>query len=300
MSIANLKGLAAFVVVAEERSFTRAAARLQISQSALSQTIRLLESELALRLFTRTTRSVALTEEGKKVLKLIGPAMSELSISLTHIGEIRDSPTGTLRITADEYAVQKVLAPALPGFLAEYPHVQVEITTDYGREDIVAQRFDAGIRRGGLVARDMIAVPVSSEIPMAVVGSPSYFEHHLPPLKPADLRQHNCIQLKLPTHGEQFAWLFDDGMTEYKEKVSGSFVFNSISPIRDMAVAGTGLAYLPVDYVKQYIEAGQLIEVLSDLRKTFEGYYIYYANRHHSGSALSLLVNALRYRELSG
>jgi DNA-binding transcriptional LysR family regulator len=297
MASGNLKDLSAFVMVAEESSFTRAAARLGVSQSALSQTIRGLEARLELRLFSRTTRSVSLTEAGERLLSRVGPAMSEIDAGLEEIGELSNKPTGTLRLTADEYAVQSVLQPVMARFLSDYPQIRVEITTDYGLVDIVSDRFDAGVRRGRLVAKDMIAVRIGPDVPMAVVGAPAYFARHPAPKRPPDLITHACLNLRLLTHGEFLPWTFVKAGKEHRVKVDGPLVFSSIMPIRDAALAGIGLAYLPEDYVREQIAAGALIQVLADWRKTFEGYHLYYANRRQGSSAFSLLVDALKYRK---
>ncbi|VWB28935.1 LysR family transcriptional regulator [Burkholderia metallica] len=293
----NLKDLSAFVMVAEERSFTRAAARLGVSQSALSQTIRGLEARLDLRLFARTTRSVSLTEAGERLLNRVGPAMSEIDAGLEEIGELIGKPTGVVRLTADEFAVQSVLQPAIARFLPDHPGIRIEITTDYGLADIVDGRFDAGVRRGRLVAKDMIAVRIGPDIPMAVVCAPAYLEHHPAPKRPPDLVSHACINLRLPTHGEFLPWLFTKGGNEHRIKVDGPLVYTSIAPVRDAALAGLGLAYLPEEYVRAALASGQLVEVLGAWRKTFEGYHLYYANRRHATSAFSLLVDALKYRK---
>lgn len=297
MASNTLKDLAAFVTVAEEASFTRAAARLGVSQSALSQTIRGLEARLGIRLFARTTRSVSLTEAGERLLGKVGPAMNEIDAGLDEIGELSKKPSGHLRLTADEYAVHSVLQPAVTRFQFEYPEIRIEIVTDYALADIVSGRFDAGVRRGRLVAKDMIAVRIGPDIPMAVVGSPGYFRSHAAPRRPPDLVAHACLNLRLPTHGEFLPWVFAKAGKEHRVKVDGPLVFSSIMPIRDAALAGAGLAYLPAEYVRESIASGHLVEALADWRKTFEGYHLYYANRRHGSSAFSLLAEALRYRK---
>lgn len=291
----NLKDLNAFVVVAEEGSFTRAAARLGVSQSALSQTVRGLEERLGLRLLSRTTRSVSPTEAGARLLARIGPALRAIDEGLTQLTELRDKPAGTIRITADEFAVHHVLWPAIERFLPSYPDIQVEITTDYGRTDIVSARYDAGVRRGRLVSQDMISVPISADIRMAVVGSPSYFEGHPPPKSPQDLIAHRCIHLRLPTHGELFPWTFQRGGKEQRVKVEGQLVFSTLPAVVTAAVAGFGLAYVPEALVRPHVQAGQLVEVLAAWRQTFERYHLYYSSRRHASPAFSLLVDALRH-----
>lgn len=290
----NLRDLQAFVAVAQEGSFTRAAARLGVSQSALSQTVRGLEERVGIRLLNRTTRSVSPTEAGQGLLAQVLPALEEIDQGFARLSSLRERPAGTIRISADEYALHSVLQPAIKRFLPAYPEVRIEITTDYGLTDIVGDRFDAGVRRGGLIARDMVAVPIGPEVPMAVVGAPAYFGRHPPPKRPLDLVAHACLNLRLPTHGEFFAWTFRKAGREQRVKVDGPLVFNSIAPVRDAALAGLGLAYLPLPYVGEAIAEGQLVEVLGDRRKTFEGYHLYYANRRHASAAFALFVAALR------
>ncbi|VWB59215.1 LysR family transcriptional regulator [Burkholderia lata] len=292
----NLKDLTAFLLVAEEGSFTRAAARLGISQSALSQVIRALETRLGLQLFARTTRSVSLTAAGSRLLELIGPAMGEIDSGLDEITHLRDKPAGTIRLNADEYAVQHVLQPAVTRLLPAYPDIRVELNIDYGLTDIVSGRYDAGVRRGGLVAKDMIAVQISPSHPMSVVGAPAYFASRPAPKHPRDLTDHLCINLRLPTHGEYFPWVFAKAGKEQRVKVDGQLVGNSIGSARDAALSGLGLAYLPHAYVAEQLASGQLVEALSGWRKTYEPYYLYYPSRRHASPAFSLVVDALRYR----
>ncbi|VWB14361.1 LysR family transcriptional regulator [Burkholderia lata] len=296
MSGSNLKDLTAFLLVAEEGSFTRAAARLGISQSALSQVIRALETRLGLQLFARTTRSVSLTAAGSRLLELIGPAMGEIDSGLDEITHLRDKPAGTIRLNADEYAVQHVLQPAVTRLLPAYPDIRVELNIDYGLTDIVSGRYDAGVRRGGLVAKDMIAVQISPPHPMSVVGAPAYFASRPAPKLPRDLTDHLCINLRLPTHGEYFPWVFAKAGKEQRVKVDGQLVGNSIGSARDAALSGLGLAYLPHAFVADQLASGQLVEALSGWRKTYEPYYLYYPSRRHASPAFSLVVDALRYR----
>lgn len=293
----RLQDLVAFLAVAEEASFTRAAARLGISQSALSQVIRGLEERLGLRLFARTTRSVSLTSAGERLLALIGPSLGQIESGLEQITALREKPAGTVRLTGDEYAVHSVLQPAIARFLPNYPEIQVDLTVDYGLVDIVSSRFDAGVRRGGLVAKDMVAVRISGPHPMAVVGASSYFERMPTPKHPHDLTEHSCINLRLPTHGEHFAWLFAKAGKEQRVKVHGPLVSNSIACLYDAALAGLGLAYLPQEYCREALASGKLVEVLGGWRKTFEPYYLYYPSRRHISPAFSVLVNALRHKE---
>lgn len=293
----NLKDLNAFVIVVEEGGFTRAAVRLGVSQSALSQTIRGLEQRLGLRLLNRTTRSVSPTEAGERLLARVQPALQEISEGLAQLSELREKPAGTIRITADEFAVHHVLWPAIERFLPNYPDIVVELITDYGRTDIVSDRYDAGVRRGRLVAQDMIAVPISADIRMAVVGAPSYLARRPQPKSPQDLIGHSCINLRLPNHGEFFAWTFRKGGKEQRVKVEGQLVFSTLPAVLTATLAGFGLAYLPEAMVRPLVASGQLVELLVPWRQTFERYHLYYSDRRHASPAFSLLVDALRYRK---
>ena len=293
MTGSTLKELAAFLAVAEEANFTRAAARLGVSQSALSQVVRTLETRLELRLFTRTTRSVALTEAGERLRALVGPAMDEIEAGLSRIGELRGKPAGTLRLNADEFALHDVLMPAVAPLVAQYPDIRVELTTDYSRADIVSGRFDAGVRRGGLVARDMIALRISPPIPMAVVAAPGYLDRHFTPQQPRQLVDLHCVNLRLPT-GEIYAWTFTRGGRDQRVTPEGQMVVNTIATMREAALHGIGLAYLPLHHVRPWLETGQLVEVLADWRKTYEPYHLYYPNRRLASPAFSLLLQALR------
>lgn len=296
MTSENLRDLNAFVAVAEEGSFTRAAARLGVSQSALSQTVRNLEERVGVRLLNRTTRNVSPTEAGQQLLARVSPALQEIDLGLAQVGALRERPAGTLRISADEYAIQSVLWPALERFLIAFPEVNVELTTDYGRVDLARERYDAGVRRGGLVAGDMIAVRIGPEIPMAIVGSPSYFEMRARPARPQELSGHACINLRLPTHGELFAWTLSEHGKDLRVSTEGRLVFSSLSQVLQGCRAGFGLAYLPLDYVARDLADGALVQVLAGYRKTFEAYHLYYPSRRQQPPALSALVAALRYR----
>ncbi|MGC4250925.1 MAG: LysR family transcriptional regulator [Sphingobium sp.] len=293
----NLRDMNAFLAVAQEGSFTRGAVRLGVSQSALSQTIRSLEERLGIRLFSRTTRSVAPTEAGERLLALVAPAMEEIEHGLAQLNELRDKPSGTIRISADEYAVQTVLGPALERFLPNYPDIRVEVTTDQGLIDIVHDRYDVGIRRGGLVSKDMIAVRIGPDVHMTVIGAPAYFEKHPRPSRPQDLTDHGCINLRLSTDGALLPWTFRKNGREHRVKVDGQLVFTTLPPIMQAAVSGLGLAYLPEEFVRPHLEEGRLVEVLTDWRHVFEGYHLYYPNRRQQTPAFSLLVEALRYRK---
>ncbi|GGF30123.1 LysR family transcriptional regulator [Aliidongia dinghuensis] len=293
----NLNDLLAFLAVAKERSFTRAAAQLGISQSALSHTIRGLEERLGLRLLTRTTRSVAPTEAGERLLRSVGPRFDEIDAELAALSELREKPAGTIRLTAGGHAAETVLWPALAKLLPHYPDIKVELIIDYGLTDIVAERYDAGVRLGEQVARDMIAVRIAPDMRMAVVGSPSYFVARPKPKTPQDLMAHDCINIRLPTYGGLYAWEFEKRGRELKVRVEGQWVFNSISLRLEAALAGCGLAYLPEDQVQTHIADGRLVRVLADWCPPFPGYHLYYPSRRQPTPAFALLVEALRYRD---
>ncbi len=292
----NVSDLLAFLAVARERSFTKAAAKLGVSQSALSQTIRGLESRLGLRLLTRTTRSVAATVAGERVLATVGSRFEEIEAELDALSELREKPAGTIRITAGEHAAYTAISPALMKLLPSYPDIKVEVSVDYGFTDIVAQRYDAGVRLGEQVAKDMIAVRIGPDMRMAVVGSPAYFEKRRSPKKPQDLTEHNCINLRMPTHGGLYAWEFEKGKRELKVRVDGQLVFNTLRQRVDAALAGLGLAYMPEDTAQPHVARGSLIRVLEDWCAPFSGYHLYYPSRRQSSPAFALLVEALRYR----
>ncbi len=292
----NVNDLLAFLAVARERSFTKAAAKLGVSQSALSHTMRGLEARLGLRLLTRTTRSVSPTEAGERLLQTVGHRFEEIEAELESLSELREKPAGTIRISAGEHAVNSVLSPALAKFLPRYPDVKVEITVDHGLIDIVAQRYDAGIRSGEQVAKDMIAVRIGPDMRMAVVGAPSYFAKRSSPKKPQDLTEHNCINLRLPTYGGLYAWEFEKGGRELKVRVDGQLVFNSPSQMLNAALAGLGLAYVPQDLAQPHLDRGLLTRVLEDWCPPYSGYHLYYPSRRQSSPAFALLVDALRYR----
>lgn len=299
MAREDIADLLAFLAVARERSFTRAAGQLGVSQSALSQTIRGLEARLGLRLLTRTTRSVAPTEAGERLLQTVGPRLEEIDAELAALSELREKPAGTVRITATENAAASVLWPVLEKLLPDYPDIKVEIVISYGLTDIVAERFDAGVRPGGLVAKDMIAVPIGPEMRMAVVGAPAYFAKRSRPRTPQDLTSHSCINLRLPTYGGLYAWEFEKGGRELKVRVDGQLAFNTSTLILNSALAGFGLAYLPESQVQAYLASGQLVRVLADWCEPFSGYHLYYPSRRQPTPAFALLVDALRYRDTS-
>jgi DNA-binding transcriptional LysR family regulator len=292
----ELADLTAFLVVAEERSFTRAAAKLGTSQSALSYTVRRLEERLGVRLLARTTRSVVPTEAGERLRRTLGPAFDTIDTELAALSEFRQKPAGTIRINTGEHAAQTVLWPALERLLSEYPDIKVELDIDNGLADIVAERYDAGVRLGEQVAKDMIAVRIGPDMRMAVVGAPSYFAKQRLPKKPQDLVDHTCINLRLRTAGGLYAWEFEKGGHELKVRVEGRLVFNDTAPILSAALAGFGLAYLLEDHVQAHLDSGQLIRVLADWCPPFSGYHLYYPSRRQPAQAFALLVDALRYR----
>jgi DNA-binding transcriptional LysR family regulator len=295
MQRGSLDDLRALVAVARERSFTKAAAKLGVSQSALSQTVRELEARLGLRLLTRTTRSVSPTEAGERLLQTVGPRFEEIDAELAAIRELREKPAGTIRITATEYAADAILLPKLAKLLPKYPDIKVEIIIDYGLTDIVAQRYDAGVRSGEQVAKDMIAVRIGPDMRMAVVGAPSYFKKRPEPKKPQDLIDHNCIALRLP-HGGLYAWEFEKGGRELRVRVDGQLTYNTTAQELNAALAGLGLAYVPEGMAEPHLAKGRLKRVLEDWCFPYSGYHLWYPSRRQSSAAFALLVDALRYR----
>src|SRR5271168_2435860 len=292
----NLDDLAAFLAAGRARSFTKAAAQLGVSQSALSHTIRELEARLGVRLLTRTTRSVSPTEAGERLLHTVRPRFEEIEAEIEALSELREKPAGTIRITAIDYVADTILWPKLVKLLREYPDIKVEIIIDYGLTDIVAQRYDAGVRSGEQVAKDMIAVRVGPDMRMAVVGAPSYYEERLPPKTPQELIGHNCINLRLPTYGGLYAWEFEKGGRELKVRVEGQLVFNTTAQILNATLAGFGLAYVPENLAQPHMAKGCLKRVLEGWCPSFSGYHLYYPSRRQSSAAFALVVDALRHR----
>jgi DNA-binding transcriptional LysR family regulator len=292
----HLDDLVAFLAVAREGSFTRAAAKLGVSQSGLSHTMRELEARLGVRLLARTTRRVAPTEAGERLVQTLGPRFEEIEAELSAISELREKPAGTVRITAMEYAAEAILLPRLAKLLHEHPDIKVEIAVDYGLTDIVTQRYDAGVRSGEQVGKDMIAVRIGPDISMAVVGAPSYFRKHPEPKRPQDLIDHNCINLRLPTLGALYAWEFEKSGRELKVRVEGQLTFNTSALMLDAALAGHGLCYVPEGLVEPHIARGRLKRVLADWCPPFSGYHLWYPSRRQSSAAFALVVEALRYR----
>jgi DNA-binding transcriptional LysR family regulator len=267
----DLTDLQAFLAVARERSFTRAAAKLGISQSALSHTVRELEERLGVRLLSRTTRSVAPTQAGERLLATAGPRFDEIEAELGTLSALRDKPAGTIRITAGEHAAETVLWPALAKLLPKYPDIKLEVVVDYGMTDIVTERYDAGVRNGEQIAKDMIAVRIGPDMRMAVVGAPRYFAKRSRPKRPQDLTSHSCINLRLPTYGNLYAWEFEKNGREVKVHVDGQMTFNNIALRLKAALAGLGLSFLAEDLVRQHLAEGRLIRVLSEWCPTFSG-----------------------------
>ncbi|KSB88918.1 LysR family transcriptional regulator [Caulobacter vibrioides] len=294
--VQRLDDLAAFALVARERSFTRAGAKLGVSASALSQTIKGLEARLGLRLLARTTRSVAATEAGERLLATLAPRLEEIEQALAALSDLRERPAGTIRITAGEHAAQTILQPGLARLLPDYPDIRVEVIVDYGLVDIVAEGFDAGVRLGEQVAKDMIALRIGPDMRMAVVGSPAYFAGRPRPQAPQDLTEHNCINMRLPTYGGLFAWEFEKDGREVKVRVDGQLVVNTIRQRLDGALQGLGLAYMPQDVAEPQLASGDLVRVLEDWCVPFSGYHLYYPSRRHGSPAFSLLTEALRWR----
>lgn len=296
MQRGNLDDLTCFLAIARDRSFTKAAAKLGVSQSALSHTIRELEERLGVRLLTRTTRSVSPTEAGERLLRNLAPHFEQIDAELAALTELRDKPSGNIRITVIDYVANTILLPKLAKFFRTYPDIKVEIIIDYGLTDIVAERYDAGVRSGEQVAKDMIAVPIGPESRMAVVGAPSYFRREAAPKTPQELVKHNCINLRLPTHGGLYAWEFEKGDRELRVRVEGQLSVNGTYQMLDAAVAGLGLAYIPEKLAQPYMRKNRLKRVLEDWCPPFPGFHLYYPSRRQATPAFALLVDVLRYR----
>ncbi|MGO6679900.1 LysR family transcriptional regulator [Rhizobium leguminosarum] len=291
----NINDLMVFLVVARERSFTKAAAKFGVSQSALSHTLRQLEQRLGVRLLTRTTRSVSPTEAGERMLQSIGPLFDEIGSALDGLNILRDQPAGTVRLTAGDYQVQCYIWPKLRTFLQQYPDIRLELDVNYGLQDIVSEGYDAGVRFGEQIAKDMISVRIGPDVRFAVVAAESYFASRDIPTHPKDLMQHRCINLRLPTYGGLYAWEFEENGREIKVRVDGQLVFNTIYNVLEAALDGFGFAYVPEDIAKLHLGTGRLHRFLEDFSPYWEGFHLYYPSRRQSSPAFSLLVNALRY-----
>ncbi|EHK63594.1 LysR family transcriptional regulator [Achromobacter arsenitoxydans] len=287
--------LLAFIAVARERSFTRAAAQLGVSQSALSHQIRALEAKMGVRLLTRTTRSVSPTDTGERLMRSISPRFEEIEAELAAVGELGDTPSGTIRITASENAAEMALWPKLAKLLPEYPRINVEVSVESRFVDIVSERYDFGVRLGDDLARDMAAVRISADQRFAIIGAPAYLDRRPPPLRPQDLADHDCINLRLMSHGDIYAWELKKGAQQVNVRVEGRLVFNGTRQIIHAALAGFGLAYVPEAMARPFIAAGQLRSVLRDWCPVFTGYHLYYASGRQLSRAMQVLVDALRH-----
>ncbi|KMW44565.1 LysR family transcriptional regulator [Ralstonia insidiosa] len=296
MARRNLNDLLGFVTVAREGSFTRAAASLGVTQSALSQSIRGLEERLQIRLLTRTTRSVSTTAAGERLMQAIGQRFDEIESELDALTALRDKPAGTVRITCGDHVLQSILLPRLTPLLQDYPDIKVEFDVNYGFRDIVADRFDAGVRMGNTIDKDMIAIPIGPALRLAVVASPAYFAAHPAPKLPRDLTEHRCINQRMPTSGGLYVWDFERRGRKINVRVDGPLVFNTTPPQVDAALAGLGVVLLPEDEVMSHISAGRLVRVLEDWCPKFAGYHLYYPSRRQPSPAFSLVVDALRFR----
>jgi DNA-binding transcriptional LysR family regulator len=295
MARTDLNDINAFLAIAREGSFTRAAAKLGVSPSALSQTIRNLEARLGLRLLIRTTRNVAPTTAGERIIQAVGPKLEEVDAELAALTALRDKPAGTVRLSAGEHATDMVLWPAMQRLLPLYPDITIEIAIDNGLTDIVAERLDAGVRLGEQVARDMVAVRIGPDLRMAAVGAPDYFKGRTPPRVPQDLTEHSCINLRLPTSGGLYVWEFEKDGRELRVRVEGQLVFNTATMAVKAAIAGAGLAFVPEDRVREHIDAGRLIRVLADWCPPFSGFHLYYPSRRQPTPAFAVVVDTLRY-----
>ena len=293
----ELGSLAMFVEIAEQRSFTRAAAKLGISQSALSHAMRRLEARLGLRLLARTTRNVAPTEAGERLLETLRPALDEIDGKLASLTALRERPAGTIRLTAGKHAARSVLWPAIDRLTAEHPDIHVEIFVDSGFTNIVAERFDAGVRLGEALEKDMIAVPISPRLRMAAVAASPYLAAHGIPRTPHDLARHRCINLRMVSAGSLYAWEFDKAGRELRVRVEGQLVLNDVDLVVEAAVAGHGIAFLLEGEFKAQLASGALVRVLEEWCEPFDGYYLYYPSRQQSSPAFRMLLEALRYRE---
>jgi DNA-binding transcriptional LysR family regulator len=294
MARSDLSDITAFLLIAREGSFTKAAAKLGVSQSALSQTVRNLEARLGIRLLTRTTRKVSPTEAGERLIQAVAPRLEEVEAELAALTALRDKPAGTVRIAAGEHAAESILWPAIERLLPDYPDIVIEVVVDNGLTDIVAERLDAGVRLGEQVAKDMVAVRIGPDVRMAVVGTPDYFKRYPKPRTPEDLTTHNCINIRLPTAGGLYAWEFEKAGRALKVRVEGQLVFNTATMAVKAVLAGSGLAFVPEDRVLPQIGDGKLTRVLTDWCPFFPGFHLYYPSRRQPTPAFAVLANALR------
>lgn len=292
----KINDLQAFVAVAQDQSFTKAAARLGITPSALSHSMRVLEERLGVRLLSRTTRNVAPTEAGERLMRSIAPLFDQITTEVEALGELRDKPRGTIRVTCTDDSIELCLRPMLAQFLEDYPEITLELYVDYGFTNVVEQRFDAGIRMGESISKDMIAVRIGPDWRLVVVGSPAYFKRHSAPKTPYELTKHPCVNIRHRPSGSIYAWEFEKDGQAFSVKVEGQLVFNSIMHVLNAAVDGIGLAYVPEELVAPYLADGRLTEVLADWCPSFEGFHLYYPNRRQASPAFSAFVEALKYR----
>lgn len=290
----SISDLLAFMAIARERSFTRAAAQLGMSQSSLSHTIRDLEARLGVRLLTRTTRSVAPTEAGERLMQTVAPRLDDITAEVAAVSQLSDKPAGTIRITAIDHAVDTVLWPRLRPLMAQYPDLKIEISADYRLVDLVAERFDIGVRWGDQVAKDMVAVRLAPDQRMVIVGTPAYFEAHGTPTTPQELLAHNCITLRLASGGGRYAWELENGARELQVQVGGQATFNGVYQMLNAALTGNGLAFVPEDLAQPHVLAGRLQAVLADWCPVFPGFHAYYPSRRQAARILTLVVDALR------
>lgn len=295
MARENLNDLTAFVSVAREKNFTKAAAQLGISQSALSQSLRILETRLGMKLLTRTTRSVSLTDVGETLLDEVGPYIDGIKITLQSLKDSSNKPSGTIRITTSDYAINTVIWPKVQQFIRDYPEIKLELIDDYTLTDIVSDRFDAGIRFGEQITNGMVSVRIGPDIRFAVVGTSDYLKDKELPQHPNELVHHNCINMRFPTHGNLYAWEFQKDRKSINVKVEGQLVFGRIYQILNASLEGHGLAYVPRDIAEEYIQSGKLVTVLEDWCPYWDGYYLYYSGRRQPSKSFSLLLDALRF-----
>lgn len=296
MARENINDILVFLAVARERSFTRAAAKLGMSQSGLSHIVRGLEARMGVQLLARTTRSVAPTEAGERLMETVAPRFAEIEAEIAAISDLGGSPAGLIRITAIDHVIDSVLWPRVAHLLPQYPDLRIEINSDYRRHDIVAERYDIGVRWGDQVEQDMIAVRLTADAPMVIVGSPDYFKGRSIPTSPQELQQHNCITLRLSSNGGLYAWELCDGDRPIEVKVSGQATFNSAYQMLNAALSGVGLAFLTAEIAEPYVKDGRLLSVMSEWCPPFPGLHAYYLSRRHPSRAFTLVIDALRYQ----
>jgi DNA-binding transcriptional LysR family regulator len=296
MARQNINDILILLAVARERSFTRAAAKLGLSQSALSHSVRALEARMGVRLLARTTRSVAPTEAGQRLIDAVAPRLQEIETEIAAVSELGDKPVGTIRITAIDHVVDNVLWPRLAKILPHNPDLRVEISADYRMVDIAAEGFDIGVRWGDQVEQDMIAVRLTADMRLMIVGAPSYFANRPIPATPQDLLKHNCITLRLASSGGLYAWELRQGTRDVQAKVSGQASFTSVYQMLGAALSGTGLAFVTADVAEPHVRAGRLVSVMEDWCPSFPGAHAYYSSRRHPSRAFELVIDALRYK----